>query len=115
MSDHESEPTTVYRTPTGVLRDEEPADELPVRPRRRLLTPVSGGLLAIVLVAGGFIGGVLVQKGQNSGGGGGLGRMPRAPSQRQRPAARPAAPDGAGARRAASAALPAARPRRSAR
>jgi hypothetical protein len=36
--------------------------ELPARPRRRLLTPVTGGLIAVVLVALGFTGGVLVQK-----------------------------------------------------
>ena len=41
------------------------ADELPRRPRRRL-TPLTGGLLAVLLVAGGFVGGVLVQKGQTS-------------------------------------------------
>jgi hypothetical protein len=46
-------------------------DTLPVRPRRRLLTPVSGGLLAVVLVAGGFIGGVQVQKHQGATGAGG--------------------------------------------
>jgi hypothetical protein len=36
--------------------------ELPVRPRRKLLTPVTGALIAVVLVALGFTGGVLVQK-----------------------------------------------------
>lgn len=50
--------------------------ELPRRPRRRLLTPVPLALMAILLIACGFIGGVLVEKGQsNSGtsvGGGGL-------------------------------------------
>ena len=54
------------------------ADELPRRPRRRL-TPLVGGLLAVLLVAGGFIGGVLVQKGQGGGqaaaGGAGAGRL----------------------------------------
>jgi hypothetical protein len=63
--------------------DDEPATrdalasaaELPPRPRRRL-TPLTGALLAVLLVAVGFIGGVLVQKGQGgsaaaaSGGGG---------------------------------------------
>jgi len=38
--------------------------ELPRRPRRRLLTPIPVALLAVLLIAGGFIGGVLVQKGQ---------------------------------------------------
>jgi hypothetical protein len=39
-------------------------DELPRRPRRRLLTPVPLALLAALLIACGFIGGVLVEKGQ---------------------------------------------------
>lgn len=38
--------------------------ELPVRPRRRLLTPASVALLAAVALAGGFLAGVLVEKGQ---------------------------------------------------
>jgi hypothetical protein len=42
---------------------EEP-EQLPRRPRRRLLTPVPLALLAVLLIACGFIGGVLVQKGQ---------------------------------------------------
>jgi hypothetical protein len=50
---------------------EDETGEPPKRPRRKLLTPVSGGLAAIALVAGGFIAGVQVQKGQESGGGGG--------------------------------------------
>jgi hypothetical protein len=45
-------------------------EQLPERPRRKLLTP-SIVLLALVLFAAcGFIGGVLVQKGQGSSGGG---------------------------------------------
>jgi hypothetical protein len=44
---------------------EEP-QELPRRPRRRLLTPTSGALLAMLLTAGGFVAGVLVEKGQTS-------------------------------------------------
>ena len=36
--------------------------EIPARPRRRFVTPVTAGLLAVVLVALGFTGGVLVQK-----------------------------------------------------
>ncbi len=39
-------------------------EEFPRRPRRRLLTPVPLALLAVLLIACGFIGGVLVQKGQ---------------------------------------------------
>lgn len=53
------------------------APELPLRPRRRL-TPLTGGLLAVLLVALGFVGGVLVQKGQggqSSAGGGGGARL----------------------------------------
>jgi hypothetical protein len=44
---------------------EDPA-ELPRRPRRRLLTPVPLALLAVLLIACGFIAGVLVEKGQSS-------------------------------------------------
>jgi hypothetical protein len=39
-------------------------DELPRRPRRRLLRPVPLAMLAALLIACGFIGGVLVEKGQ---------------------------------------------------
>jgi hypothetical protein len=38
--------------------------DLPPRPRRRLLTPLTGALLAVLLAACGFVGGVLVEKGQ---------------------------------------------------
>ncbi|HEX5146619.1 MAG TPA: hypothetical protein VFV85_06325 [Conexibacter sp.] len=61
--------------------EELPLAALPPRPRRRL-TPLMGVLLAVLLVAGGFVGGVLVQKGQQSGGAGGggagAGRFPAA-------------------------------------
>jgi hypothetical protein len=40
--------------------------ELPRRPRRRLLTPVPIALAAVLLTACGFIGGVLVEKGQGT-------------------------------------------------
>ena len=53
-------------------------DELPPRPRMRLLTPITGGLLAVLLVAGGFIAGVLVEKGQKTTGGTGSGGLGRA-------------------------------------
>ncbi|WP_028068056.1 hypothetical protein [Solirubrobacter soli] len=36
----------------------------PRRPRRRAFTPVTGGLAAVILAAGGFIGGVQLQKSQ---------------------------------------------------
>lgn len=80
MSD-DQQPTTVYDDPDmGFYDDDDPhrADALPVRPRRTLLTPVSGGLLAIVLVAGGFIGGVQVQKHQGDSGSGARNGLPAA-------------------------------------
>lgn len=49
---------------------QEPLQELPPRPRRRLLgtggNPVPLALLGVLLLACGFIGGVLVEKGQTS-------------------------------------------------
>src|ERR1700756_3974334 len=39
-------------------------DELPPRPRRKLLAPVPVALLAALLVGAGFLAGVEVQKGQ---------------------------------------------------
>jgi hypothetical protein len=42
------------------------SQELPRRPRRRLLSPISLALLGVVLIACGFIAGVLVEKGQTS-------------------------------------------------
>jgi hypothetical protein len=70
MSDHE-QPTTVYEDSDMEWYDDDDAEpdgggSLPVRPRRRLLTPVSGVLVAILLIAGGFIGGVQVQKHQGA-------------------------------------------------
>lgn len=44
----------------------EELEELPPRPRRKLLTPLTGALLAVLIAACGFIGGVLVEKGQGS-------------------------------------------------
>jgi hypothetical protein len=44
----------------------EPLDELPSRPRRRLLTPLTVALMLALFAACGFVGGVLVQKGQSS-------------------------------------------------
>ncbi len=48
------------------------SDELPRRPRQRLLgvggNPIALTLLAVLLIACGFIGGVLVEKGQSSSG-----------------------------------------------
>ena len=49
--------------------EDEPLDELPPRPRRRLLgagaSPVPLALLGVLLIACGFIAGVLVEKGQS--------------------------------------------------
>ena len=53
--------------------DWEPAPEeraLPPRPRRRLVTPASAALTAVLIAAVGFIGGVEVQKGQADNGSG---------------------------------------------
>ncbi len=50
--------------PVRVEEGWEDEPELPPRPRRRLMTPLTGSLLGVLLLALGFIGGVLVQKGQ---------------------------------------------------
>jgi hypothetical protein len=55
----------------------EDAEELPRRPRRRLLTPLTVALAMALTAAGGFLAGVLIEKGQGpttgaSGAGGGL-------------------------------------------
>lgn len=42
----------------------EDVGELPPRERRQLLTPLTGGLVALLLAACGFVAGVLVEKGQ---------------------------------------------------
>ncbi len=47
------------------LEDQEP---LPPRPRRRLMTPLPLALLGVLLIACGFIAGVLVEKGQGVAG-----------------------------------------------
>jgi len=44
--------------------------ELPVRPRRRLITPWTLGLAAVIVAAAGFFGGVQVQKHQGTSGSG---------------------------------------------
>jgi hypothetical protein len=46
------------------------------RPRRRTLTPVTGGLAAIIVAAGGFIGGVQLQKSQGTTSAPGGGQVP---------------------------------------
>ncbi len=45
----------------------EQAEELPPRPRRRVLAPLPLALLAALAIACGFIAGVLVEKGQSGG------------------------------------------------
>jgi hypothetical protein len=73
------EPPALAYEPTkdddGWLDEREEADELPPRPRRRLLKPIPLALLGALLIAGGFIAGVQVQKGQetSSGSSGGAG------------------------------------------
>jgi hypothetical protein len=49
----------------------EDAEELPRRPRRRVLTPLPLALLAALAIACGFIAGVLVEKGQGGSASGG--------------------------------------------
>jgi hypothetical protein len=56
---------------TEIPYEDEPETGMPPRARRRLVTPVTTGLVAVLLAAAGFIGGVEVQKGQGSGGGAG--------------------------------------------
>jgi len=63
-------PTHPTAPPPGEIPAADPyyldRDELPVRPRRRLLTAPTVGLLLVLFAACGFVGGVLVQKGQGS-------------------------------------------------
>jgi hypothetical protein len=67
-----SDPTLQSPSVIDYDEDQEPdawldqPDELPPRPRRRLLAPAPLALLAALLIACGFIGGVEVQKGQAS-------------------------------------------------
>ncbi|MDX6639114.1 MAG: hypothetical protein QOF12_125 [Solirubrobacteraceae bacterium] len=56
---------------TEIPYEDEPETGMPPRARRRLVTPVTTGLAAVLLAAAGFIGGVEVQKGQGSSGGAG--------------------------------------------
>jgi hypothetical protein len=76
----------------------EDSEELPRRPRRRLLSPIPLSLLGVLLAACGFIGGVLVEKGQNpssSSGGAATGLAARFAAAR-------GATSGAGAKSAAT-------------
>ncbi len=60
------EPYEPDEAPDGWFDEPE---ELPRRPRGRLLTPLPVALLCVLLTACGFIGGVLVEKGQEGSGG----------------------------------------------
>jgi hypothetical protein len=64
-------PQAIATTETAIAEEwDEPIEELPPRPRRRLLgaggNPVLLALLGVLLIACGFIAGVLVEKGQTS-------------------------------------------------
>jgi hypothetical protein len=61
----------ITTSPGGELEEDwyPELDELPKRPRRKLLTPPIVSLMLVLFAACGFIGGVLVQKGQGSSGG----------------------------------------------
>jgi hypothetical protein len=63
------------RRPEDTEKWEGPGEEeLPPRPRNRLLAPLPLALIALLIAATGFLGGVLVQKG--SDGGGAVGDLP---------------------------------------
>ncbi|MGD0387013.1 MAG: hypothetical protein ABSB73_12885 [Solirubrobacteraceae bacterium] len=69
MTPHDAAPPQPPRPPAPESAEgwyEEP-DELPPRPRARFLTPLTVVLMLILFAACGFIGGVLVQKNQQSG------------------------------------------------
>jgi hypothetical protein len=62
-------PELAYEDPIeqdGDWLAEQPGEELPRRPRRRLLSPVPLALLGVLMIAGGFIAGVLVEKGRTT-------------------------------------------------
>ncbi len=59
-------PTPPYYEPVQDDAWSEDVQEPPRRPRRRLLAPAPLALMAALLIAAGFIGGVLVEKGQTS-------------------------------------------------
>lgn len=71
MPEHQTSSQATFDTRDEASSQEETewlqeSDQLPRRPRRRLLTPLPLSLMAILLLACGFIAGVLVQKGQSS-------------------------------------------------
>jgi hypothetical protein len=65
--------TAAYEPAEEEWLEDPPGSELPPRPRRRLLTPVPLALMGVLAIACGFIGGVLVEKGQNSSSSSGAG------------------------------------------
>jgi hypothetical protein len=56
--------------------DDDDGDAIPPRPRGRLLRPLPLILIAVVIAAAGFLGGVLAQKGSESGSGGAAAGFP---------------------------------------
>ncbi len=117
----EQQPTVRSReasvTPTGATVSAEPVferddgwlddrEELPPRPRRRLLTPLPLALLAALAIACGFIAGVLVEKGQggssSTGAAGGLASRFAAAGRTGSSSTSGSGSAGAGARGAAS-------------
>jgi hypothetical protein len=72
MPDHDERLLDLDDDVDAYEEDWEPtaSSALPPRRRRRLVTPASAVLVAVLIAALGFIGGVEVQKGQADGGGG---------------------------------------------
>ena len=70
---HQTQAEPAFAAQQPVERDQwiDEDEELPPRPRRRLLTPVPLALLGVLLLACGFIGGVLVEKGEGGSSTGG--------------------------------------------
>jgi hypothetical protein len=54
---------TTLDQPTWLDDEEASAEQLPRRPRRKLVTPATAGLAAVIIAAAGFVGGVEIQKG----------------------------------------------------
>jgi hypothetical protein len=76
LSEHQTQPLPAESAPArdGVAEDyateqywDPEPNELPPRRRRRLITPLTGALLGVLLVGCGFVGGVLAEKGQVGG------------------------------------------------
>jgi hypothetical protein len=67
MPPHDDDPIGTHEPPPVEWVDDP--GELPRRPRRRIFTPLTLALLGVLLVACGFIGGVLVEKGETGSSG----------------------------------------------